>query len=383
MASPRMARSTSIVVGIALLWTMAAANAGAAKPLTPAQKCSAAKRAAAGKELACRLSCTAKATIKGLPSDDPSLATCLAACSTRFTAAFAKAEHKGGCQTTNDAGNVETDLDAFLATLEETTYSQGEWGTPSLAATELLEDFDTVYASTGGIVTGGLVGGITMIFTDGPSVMAYLPQIGPPGPLNGNTLNPISTPAGVFGGDVTALQLNVDFSDARALGTLATPFGDLALCNVGALRLNGTTVRQFLGIVNTLLGGGSSPFSIADLEPVTAQLNGSFDGGVPTAFARDHLVNGACVCPSPTIDCNGVCIDPTTDAANCGSCGNACGSNEVCSGSACTCAAPHALCGTQCNVRPCQCVDLQNDADNCGSCGHPCASHVCSGGVCQ
>ena len=47
------------------------------------------------------------------------------------------------------------------------------------------------------------------------------------------------------------------------------------------------------------------------------------------------------------------------------------------------CASPNALCGSQCNLRPCQCVDLQNDPDNCGSCGHPCASHVCAAGVCQ
>jgi len=155
------------------------------------------------------------------------------------------------------------------------------------------------------------------------------------------------------------------------------------LCNVGTLPLNGMTVHQFLAVVNTLLAGGSSPFSIADLGPITEQLNGAFDRGAPSPFAQDHLVNGACVCPSSTIDCNGVCIDPTSDAMNCGSCGSPCGSNEVCSGGTCTCASPNALCGSQCDLRPCQCVDLQNDPDNCGSCGHPCASHVCSAGVCQ
>ena len=54
--------------------------------------------------------------------------------------------------------------------------------------------------------------------------------------------------------------------------------------------------RQFLAIVDALLGGGRSPFSIADLEPVTVQLNSSFDGEVPSPFAQDNLVNGACVC---------------------------------------------------------------------------------------
>ena len=260
-----------------------------------------------------------------------------------------------------------------------------QWGgePPSVVTDMLLENFDTVYASTFGIVTGGLGSGFTMSFTDAESVLAYLPAMGPPGPLNGNVLDPISTAAGAFGGDVLALHLNVDFSDARVEGTLAPPFGDLVLCNVGTLPLNGTTVRQFLAIVDTLLGGGSSPFTIADLDPVTTQLNGSFDGGVPSPFAQDHLVNGACVCPSPTVDCHGVCINPTSDPANCGSCGSPCGTNEVCSSGTCTCASPNMLCGSQCNLRPCQCVDVENDADNCGTCGHACPSHVCSGGVCQ
>src|SRR5262249_33680366 len=47
------------------------------------------------------------------------------------------------------------------------------------------------------------------------------------------------------GGDVLALQFTVDFSDARVQGTLAPPFGDLVLCNVGTLPLNGMTVLQW------------------------------------------------------------------------------------------------------------------------------------------
>ena len=377
-------RSICIVFGVVLFSAVAPPHAGAATRPTPAQKCSAAKRTAAGKELACKLACTAKAMIKGLRSDDPTLVACLATCSAKLSAAFAKADQKGGCQTPGDAGNVEAHLEALLANLEQTTYSQVQWGEqPSEATNLLLANYDTIYASTFDTAEVGLTSGFSMVFTDTDSVLAYLPAMGPPGPLNGNVLDPITTAAGTFGGDVLALQFNVDFSDARVQGTLAPPFGDLVLCNVGTLPLNGMTVHQFLAVVNTLLAGGSSPFSIADLGPITEQLNGAFDGGVPSPFAHDHLVNGACVCPSPTIDCNGVCIDPTSDAMNCGSCGSPCGSNEVCSGGTCTCASPNALCGSQCNLRPCQCVDLQNDPDNCGSCGHPCASHVCSAGVCQ
>ncbi len=43
---------------------------------------------------------------------------------------------------------------------------------------------------------------------------------------------------------------------------------------------------------------------------------------------------GVCACP-PANMCNGVCVDYQTDAANCGSCGNACKANESCEGGLC------------------------------------------------
>ena len=98
------------------------------------------------------------------------------------------------------------------------------------------------------------------------SVIDYLPAVGTAGPLNTNLLNPTSSSSGAFGGEVTALKLNIDFSDAGfLLGTKGIPFGDLILANFSTLpNLNGLTVRQFLGDANTALGGGSSIYSIAD-----------------------------------------------------------------------------------------------------------------------
>jgi hypothetical protein len=307
MTAPRTKRSIGVLFGFVMCSILAAAPASAASSTSAAQKCNAAKRAAAGRDLGCSLTCTAKAVTKGLPLEDPSVATCRAACSTKLNAAFAKAEKKGGCLPTGDATEVAADLATVLGTFEETTYSQADWGSPSNASNQLFESYDTIYAPTFGVSFVGLTSGFSMSFTDADSVEAYLPAAGPPGPLNGNVLDPITTAAGSFGGEVYALKLNVDFSDARVLGTVALPFGDLALCNVGTLPLNGTTVRQFLGIVNTLLGGGSSTFTIAGLAPITSELNSSFEGGVPGPFAQNHLVNGACVCPPPTRNCNGVC----------------------------------------------------------------------------
>ena len=180
-----------------------------------------------------------------------------------------------------------------------TTYTQGSWGDDlsgvpqGQAALLLVDKYDTVYASTFGIVTVGTASGFTMRFTDASSVLAYMPSVGPFGPLTSSTLNPITTASGGFGGEVMGLEFNVDFTDAGVLhGTSGIHFGDLILADLTSnlAVLNGLTVRQILGDVNTLLGGGSSIITIADLGSTVGNLNASFSDGEPSQFAQDHLV---------------------------------------------------------------------------------------------
>jgi hypothetical protein len=182
-----------------------------------------------------------------------------------------------------------------------TTYTQGSWGGcaancdpsfPDPGAVLLVASYDTVYAGTFGLVTVGSTSKFTLTFTDANSALAYMPSIGFFAPLNGSIVNPISTVSGAFGGEVLGLEFNVDFSDAGFLpGASGIRFGDLILENFNTQPVfNGLTVRQFLGDVNTLLGGGSSVFSIADLGGTVGGINASFSNGIPTAFAQDHLV---------------------------------------------------------------------------------------------
>jgi hypothetical protein len=64
-------------------------------------------------------------------------------------------------------------------------------------------------------------------------------------------------------------------------------------------QLDGLTVRQFLGDMNTLLSGGSSIISINDIGDTLSLLNSSFGAGVPEQFAQDHLVAPTVVTPTP------------------------------------------------------------------------------------
>ncbi len=68
-------------------------------------------------------------------------------------------------------------------------------------------------------------------------------------------------------------------------------------------------------------------------------------------------------CPSGEAVCNGTCIDPAVDAANCGACGNACAAGSSCRAGAC--------------------VALSTDRLNCGAVGRACLpGESCLAGAC-
>lgn len=75
-------------------------------------------------------------------------------------------------------------------------------------------------------------------------------------------------------------------------------------------------------------------------------------------------------------NCNGSCVDTTTDPQACGSTCTACPQFERCVTSTCTCASPDLTCnGT--------CTDVTSDVHNCGACGHDCQGGACVSSQCQ
>jgi len=169
------------------------------------------------------------------------------------------------------------------------TYWQNSWGEPGTTAGQVLSAHYYAVFAPSGVLDLGLPGS-SMSFTGPSHVLAYLPASGSDGTLTGINDNPTSTTSGTFGGDVLALHLNIVFADAGLLGTGATAFGDLALANFIHLpNINNMSVREFLANENSLLGNGPGIYNIGLTASILDALNQSFQGGIVSAWAQDHL----------------------------------------------------------------------------------------------
>ena len=160
------------------------------------------------------------------------------------------------------AGGCLNALAAAFSNGDFTTYGQIDWANTPAAVTILAANYNTVFASSAGVLEVGNPTEFTMEFSSASALAAYFPDLGPNGALDADLFDPTTTSSGGFGGDVTALVLDIDFSDAGLLPqNVGIPFGDLVLVNFPNThrlpQLNGLTVRQFSGVANTLLGGGS------------------------------------------------------------------------------------------------------------------------------
>jgi hypothetical protein len=193
---------------------------------------------------------------------------------------------------------------------EFATYTGGAWSSGGVAAPLLVADFNSVYQGTDGDLIVGVTGTPGQYFLELDSagaVLGLLPTSGQAGALTSNLLDPTTTSSGVFATEVIAIALNVDFSNAGLLGNSSTPFGDLVLANfvgvpnaVNSLTgLNGLTVNQFLATANTCLGAGSCPLGIENTDAIAQDLELSFYGGTPSAFAEDHLELPSSTTPAP------------------------------------------------------------------------------------
>ncbi len=75
------------------------------------------------------------------------------------------------------------------------------------------------------------------------------------------------------------------------------------------------------------------------------------------------------------------CANTTTDNANCGACGNACGAGEACMNGGCV-----LTCGSLTKCTPTSgapyCANTTTDNANCGTCGNSCGPARCAATGC-
>jgi hypothetical protein len=180
------------------------------------------------------------------------------------------------------------------------TFTQGGWGSmcpkgqqgnPKSTQPGCIRDnyFSQIFPAG---VSIGDASGFRATWTSSAAVEAYLPAGGTPRPLSQNYTNPTSTSAGVLGGQVLALTLNVAYSCGGA-------FADLGLGGSGFCygtftipdycgKFAGISVQEFLDIANLVLSGDASAASgynatWSDINFTATCLNELFDDCDPNA----------------------------------------------------------------------------------------------------
>jgi hypothetical protein len=173
------------------------------------------------------------------------------------------------------------------------TMRQVDWDNAPILATST--PFSTVYPLGLRVGTLGIPGQFSILLSSGTTTLAYLPTVGANVALTQSYVDPVISAGGLFGGQLVALRLNVDFGAAGLIGG-TFDLGDLYLCGLTTpAAVNGSTVSGFVTTANTLLARGSVPgVSIDDASQLAALINSSFLGGVPSSFAQTNLVNGPC-----------------------------------------------------------------------------------------
>jgi hypothetical protein len=220
----------------------------------------------------------------------------------------------GACVTVSDSGlytvTVE-DANGCTSTCNATlrnedcgtlcTFTQGGWGSkcpkPQIGnplSTQpgcIRDNYFAQIFPTG--VTIGDASGYLVRWTTAKAVEDYLPAGGTPRALSASATNPTSTGAGVLGGQILALTLNVAYSCGGAFEDLGISdgscYGDFVIPDYCG-KFAGITVQEFLDIANLVLSGDLSAADgynakFSDINFTATCLNELFDDCDPTAPA--------------------------------------------------------------------------------------------------
>jgi hypothetical protein len=177
------------------------------------------------------------------------------------------------------------------------TYTQGGWGTKCRGNNPgCLRDTHFASVFPNGLILGDADGPdgdgfFAAKFDTSAAVEAFLPTGMAPKPLDADYLNPTTTSAGVFAGQLTAAKLNVGFDDAGVFDAMKSDpsikLADLVFVANVHPALFGLTVADVIAICDAVISGEQAapvdingmPVGIGDLNDALDKLNNDFDGG--------------------------------------------------------------------------------------------------------
>ncbi len=149
----------------------------------------------------------------------------------------------GGTGGQGGSGECNEDLTGKFA-----TYTQGGWHNNPVA----VQYLDDLFASGVSSVVIGNLDSDYALFDSAEAIKTFLPQGGSADALYGQYINPISTPAGVLGGQTLALTLNELYNQGRTV--CGYHFDELIVINYYSY-CYGMTVQEVLDQANSVLAG--------------------------------------------------------------------------------------------------------------------------------
>jgi hypothetical protein len=180
------------------------------------------------------------------------------------------------------------------------TFTQGGWGTKCAGGNPgCLRDahFDDVYpgelilGDADGVDGDGL---FALVLTDSLAVQNFLPSTAGPQALTEDETDPTDSTSNVFGGQLAAAKLNVDFDDAGWFDDVKNQtlqkVGDLVFSDCVASALIGESVRDVIALADKAISGEiTEPFDVdgdtvgdidfGDLNTALTKFNENFDNG--------------------------------------------------------------------------------------------------------